>query len=112
AEGGEKVRKPLSGWHEICAALEVSHKERDKVKNLNKMYGGPMQVKGAGARPFVYADELLAWWNQMYIQFRDHENQSTGVRLSAEDQHDYGRDGTAAPEIGGGVRNRRRGKRT
>jgi hypothetical protein len=56
----------------------------------------------------VNHDDLLNWWNKLATQQQELTNQREGARLSAEAQHNYGRDGTAAPEVGGGVKKRRK----
>lgn len=106
-----KPRTLLTGWHAITVALEMKYAERAKVKRLNGSCEGPIKDQGKGTQPKVYKDELIEWWNTMATRQQELSNQSAGKRLSAEEQHNYGREGTAAPEIGGGVKKRRRDRR-
>ncbi|MSQ94329.1 MAG: hypothetical protein EXR98_07205 [Gemmataceae bacterium] len=108
----EEPRKLLWGWHDITNALKMQHRQRNDVKSLNERFGGPIKHHGAGTRPMVYLDDLLNWWNKLAVQEQELANQRDGAKLSADAQHNYGRDGKAAPEIGGGVKKRRRDKRT
>jgi hypothetical protein len=109
---GGTPRKLLTGWRAIAAALDMKYAQHKDIKSLNQRLKGPIRNKGAGTKPMVYLDNLLEWWNHLAVQQQELSNQRDGVRLSAEAQHNYGRDGTAAPEIGGGVKKRRRDKRT
>jgi hypothetical protein len=105
-------RKLLTGWREIAAALDMKHSDRDKIKSLNARCGGPIKNRGSGTPPMVYRDELIEWWNRLAVQAEENENRRAGARASAEAQHNYGREGTAAPEIGGAVKKRRRPRPT
>jgi hypothetical protein len=102
------ARKLLTGWHEIAAALDMKHNDREKIKSLNNRCEGPIKNQGKGTQPMVYSDELLKWWNRMAVQEKELSNRRKGKSLTAEAQHNYGRDGTVAPEIGGGIKKRRR----
>jgi hypothetical protein len=103
-------RQLLTGWHEIAKVLEVKYQDREKIKSLNARCDGPITNRGKGTQPMVYRDKLLEWWNSMDIRYQELANQREGRKLSTESQYNYGRDGTVAPEIGGGVRKRRRVK--
>lgn len=103
-----KPKKLLAGWHEITAALETPYSDRDKIGSLNDRFLGPIVNNGRGTQPIVEKDKLLEWWNGLTIQAEDSANRRDGAKASAEAQHNYGRAGTAAPEIGGQVRKRRR----
>jgi hypothetical protein len=112
AKPGGAPRKLLTGWHELTAGVGLRYPERNKLKSLNARWDGPIKHNGPGTHPFVYADELLDWWNTLDIREQDAANQRAGATLSAKDQHFYGRDGKAAPGVGGGVKKRRRGEPT
>lgn len=103
----KQPRKPLTDWHAITAALEMKYGDREKIKDLNKAYDGPIRNSGRGTSPIVYLDDLIEWWNHLDVKAQELANQREGKKLSAEDQHNFGRDGIAAPEIGGGVKERR-----
>ena len=85
----------------------MKYADCDKIKSLNERFKGPIVNKGPGTSPMVYRDALIQWWNRLAIQQEELANQREGKRLTAKAQHDYGRDGTAAPEIGGEVKKRR-----
>jgi hypothetical protein len=102
----------LRGWHAITNALDMPYKQRDGIKSLNTRFSGPIINHGAGSSPMVYRDVLLDWWNRLAMQQQELTNRREGARLSAEARHDYGHDGIAAPEIGGGVKKRRKDRRT
>jgi hypothetical protein len=113
ASGGQstvlaKPRKLLDGWRDITAALEMKYSDRDKIKGLNDRCKGPIKASGKGTKPLVYADELIDWWNQMANKQQELVNAHEGRKLSATAQYNYGREGTAAPEITGSVKKRRR----
>lgn len=105
-------RVPLNSWSDIVYAVGKRMKEKRQIMSMNERYTGPIKVGGAGKRPFVYKDELLSWWNGMEVQAQDTDNRRTGRILSGNTGHSYGRDGTVATEIGGGVKKRRRPKQT
>lgn len=105
-------KKLLEGWHAIAAAVGMLHKRRRDIKSLNDRYEGPIKNKGAGTRPMVYHADLIEWWNRLASKQQELANQRDGAKLSGESQHNYGRDGRAAPEIGGGVKKRRQDKKT
>ena len=114
----EAVPKPtatpkrlLTGWREIAEALEMRHPERDKIKSLNKRYNGPITVAGQGSQPMVERNLLIEWWNRLAALQEELANQREGRNLSAESQHNFGRDGKVAPEVGGSVKKRRKDKR-
>jgi hypothetical protein len=104
----ERPKKLLTGWHEITVALEMTHGNREKIKSLNERFDGPIVNQGSGSQPMVYREELIEWWNRLATLQQESANQSKGRKLTAEAQHNYGREGTAAPEIGGSIKKRRR----
>jgi hypothetical protein len=108
---GISPRKLLTGWHAITKALEIPYSQRKDVKSLNQRLQGPIENAGRGTQPMVYRDDLVEWWNKLDILQQERANQREGAQLSAEAQHNYGREGNAAPEIGGGVKKRRKDKR-
>ncbi|QDU44601.1 hypothetical protein Mal52_30870 [Symmachiella dynata] len=102
----------LTGWREITSALELKSDEQSKVKSLNDRMDGPIPKPPKGGQPIVEKTILIAWWNSLAVKQQELANQQSGKKLSAESQHDSGRDGTAAPEIKGGVKKRRRDHKT
>lgn len=103
----------LFGWYEIAEAVgrRNDRSERDRIKRLNDMYGGPIVVPKQGAQPVVRKSELVKWWNGLAdraaeLQQRDADRQGT-----VEFQHEYGRDGTVVPEVNGEVKKRRKDRK-
>jgi hypothetical protein len=101
----------LVGWRDITAALGMPYNRREDIQRLNQSFIGPIKNHGAGTKPMVYFDVLIPWWNSLAVLQQDLANQREGAELSAEAQHNYGREGKAAPEIGGGVKERRKDRR-
>lgn len=112
APPNQKPKKLLHGWHAITSALALRYAQREDVKRLNTACQGPITSQGQGTKPKVYEEDLVSWWNKLALRQQDLANQRAGARLSAQAQHAYGRDAAVAPEIGGGVKKRRRGKST
>jgi hypothetical protein len=104
----DKPKRLLAGWHEIAAALDMNYRDRGKIKSLNDRFQGPITNQGSGTQPIVYQDKLVEWWNKLAVLAAESANRRKGALASAEAQYDFGRDGTAAPEIGGGIKKRRR----
>lgn len=102
----------LFSWREILAALGVASgdESRRRIKRLNELRQGPIRTKGKGSQPQVERGALIEWWNRLEIEAEDQANRREGRRLESEAQYAYGRNGTVAPEIGGTIRARRRGK--
>lgn len=98
----------LTSWGEILTALKQKRDDLGKVKSLNDRYNGPIPKPAKGSQPIVRKDVLIEWWNKLAIQEQELANQREGAKLAAENQYNYGREGRAAPEIGGGVKKRRR----
>jgi hypothetical protein len=90
----------------------MKYAQRNEIKGLNEKFNGPIRNTGRGTSPMVYLDDLREWWDSLVIQAQEMKNRREGTRISAEAQHNYGRDGTAAPEVSGGVKKRRRDRRT
>jgi hypothetical protein len=106
-----RPRQLLVGWRDIADALDMKYQDRRRIQSLNQSSGGPINARGKGTRPRVYLDDLLRWWNQLAVRQQELANRREGARLSAQAQHAYGREGTTAPEVGGGVKKRRPGGR-
>jgi hypothetical protein len=104
-------RNLLTVWHAIVDVLRMKYSQRKDVKSLNARFNGPINNNGAGTRPMVYRDVLLRWWNSLAVLQQDLANQREGSRLATEAHYNYGRDGTVAPEIGGGIKKRRGDKK-
>jgi hypothetical protein len=114
-DDAKKVQQPkrlLTGWHDICAAVEMQYNQHNEIKSLNKRFGGPIKTTGAGTKPMVYHEDLLDWYNRLAIEAEERANRRKGRQLSAKEAYNYGRDGTVAPGVGGGVKKRRRPKQT
>jgi hypothetical protein len=109
---GAEARKMLIGWHQITSALKMKYDARGAIQSLNEHYGGPIVNRGAGTKPLVYYDDLVTWWNRLAVLQQDLSGQREGAWRTAAEQHNYGREGKAAPGVGGGVKKRRRDKGT
>lgn len=99
--------KLLTSWREITDALDLQHNEQGKVKRLNERYAGPIPKPVHDGQPIVDRDELINWWNGLAVQQQELANQRRGAELSGE-SYAHGKSGEVAPEIGGGVKKRRR----
>jgi hypothetical protein len=108
----EQPRTVLTSWHDITNVVGMKYSDRRALKSLNQRFGGPIVNSGPGTRPMVYREDLLDWWDTLAVKQQDLMNQREGRRLSAEAQHDYGRSGRVAPEIGGNVKKRRKDRKT
>ena len=99
----------LFGWPEILKTLEERNDDevRRQVSRMNKDFNGPIIIEKQGSKPKVEKQKLIEWWNGLEVQWADRMHQEEGKKLSAEIQHNFGKDGEAAPEIGGGVKKRR-----
>ncbi len=98
----------LLSWREILDALDLKNDQKDRVAKLNSDYDGPIVMPGQGAQPKVAKDKLVVWWNGLEARFSEIQQRARDRKASVEAQHDYGRDGTVVPDIGGSVKSRRR----
>jgi hypothetical protein len=102
--------KLLAGWREITDALGRPYADRKKIRSLNSRCGGPIKNRGIGTQPWVDRDDLIKWWNRLAEMADVAEDRRADAQASAGIQHNFGRDGTVAPEIGGEVKKRRQRK--
>lgn len=102
----------LTGWHGICNAVDMKYGQHNELKSLNKRFSGPITTTGAGTSPMVFKEDLLDWYNKLAVEAEELANRRKGRQLSAKEAYNYGRDGTVAPGVGGGVKKRRRPKQT
>jgi hypothetical protein len=101
-----------TSWREILAALGKSNDkagvERGKVIKANRLFDGPIKTRGQGCQPWVNKAKLLEWWNSLERLAEeaqeDAQQQERNAHATLADQHNYGRDGTVAPGISGGVK--------
>jgi hypothetical protein len=113
-QGGGVDQTPkiyLTNWRDILVALghKGSNKEdRERVRNLNTQYGGPIIFPGQGAQPKVDKAKLIEWWNGLEAQWEVGFNRERDVMPTVSDQHSYGKAGTVVPGISGGVKKRRK----
>lgn len=109
----EQPAEYLFSWLEILDCLNLPNDEetRRRVSRLNQEHNGPIIVTGKGGQPKVEKSKLIEWWNRLEILWKDRANQEAGKKMSGEAQHNYGASGTAAPEVGGGVKKRRRDRK-
>jgi hypothetical protein len=107
-----KPREMLVGWHSITVALDMTHSDRNSIKRLNESFEGPIKNHGRGTKPMVFRDDLIQWWNALALRQQELANQAAGKKGATDAQHNYGREGTVVPEIGGSVKKRRASKPT
>jgi hypothetical protein len=100
----------LTSWREILVALGMKDNKEDqeKVKKLNKTYNGPIATPKQGAQPKVDKAKLIKWWNGLDQKFQDSQQRQRDTKATAAAQHPYGQAGVVAPDMGGGVKKRRR----
>ena len=101
----------LTNWREILVALDMSNnsEDREKVRNLNDKYGGPILFPGQGVQPKVERTKFIEWWNALEVQWTTRSlGQARDVKPNTESQYEYGRAGTVVPEISGAVKKRRK----
>ena len=105
--------KYLTSWREILVALDKHNnkEEREKVRHLNTQYTGPIVIPKQGAQPKVNKAKLIEWWDDLEAQWAAGYSRSRDAKPTAEAQHNYGASGAVVPEIGGGVKKRRRDRR-
>ena len=103
----------LTSWREILITLGYKNNQEDrkKVLRLNETYAGPIVPGKQGQQPCVMKQTLLDWWQTLEIRMQDEQNQAKGKTADGEAQHDFGKTGRAAPNIGGGVKQRRRDRK-
>ena len=103
----------LTSWREILLALGMknNNEDREKVRNLNAQYNGPIVIPKQGAQPKVDKAKLIEWWNGLEAQWTVGYQRGRDARPTVEAQHPYGRDDMAAPGISGGVKKRRKDRR-
>jgi hypothetical protein len=105
-----KPKQYLTNWREILVALGMTNnsEDREKVRNLNQLYHGPIVTPKQGAQPKVDKAKLIAWWNHLDAQFTTGGTRSGNAAATVAAQHDYGAGGTVTPDISGEVKARRR----
>lgn len=108
-----KPKEYLTSWRAILIALGLksNDEDREKVRNLNTRYAGPIIFSGQGAQPKVEKSKLIEWWNGLAIQWETGYARGRDAKPTIDDQYDYGREGTVAPEISGGVKKRRKDRK-
>ena len=113
ATESERPMEYLLSWREIldCLKLKNNKETRNRVTRLSKEHDGPIIIPGQGGQPKAERQKLIEWWNRLEILWQDKANQQAGKRMSGEAQHKYGASGTVAPEVGGGVKKRRRDRK-
>jgi len=104
----------LMNWREILDELGLKNDEekRDRIRRLNTMHGGPIIFQGRGAQPTVDKVKLVAWWNGLEDRLRELEQQQADRQATVADQVNYGKDGTVVPGIAGGVKKRRKDRKS
>ncbi|MGA2257348.1 MAG: hypothetical protein ABSG53_22045 [Thermoguttaceae bacterium] len=115
--GGKAEAAPveyLMNWREILDELKQKNDEekRTRIRRLNDMHDGPIIFPGQGAQPTVDKAKLLPWWNGLEDRLRELEQQQADRQATVADQVNYGKDGTVVPGIAGGVKKRRKDRKS
>src|SRR5262249_54503339 len=99
----------LMSWREILDAVGLPNNDESqrRVRQLHKMYDGPIALPSKGGQPRVNKQKLLSWWNGLEERFHEIERKRTDTQATAEAQHYHGKDGIVAPDIAGHVKKRR-----
>jgi hypothetical protein len=100
----------LKGWKEICAAVEVKYSDRERVRSSNIEFAGPIVIGKTGKSPRAEKSQLINWWDDLHKVYQasaqksqEQQAEHRERQISAEAQHNYGRDGIVATEIGGSI---------
>jgi hypothetical protein len=103
-------KKYLTSWREILIGLGFTNnaQDRERVRNLNEQYDGPIVIPKQGAQPKVEHTKLVEWWNGLEAQWTVGHNPGRDAKPTVARQHKYGKGGTVVPDISGGVKKRRR----
>ena len=99
--------KILASWSEILEALDLKRKDRTKIARLNKTRGGPIKIGKRGQQPMVDHAKLRQWYDRLLIEYEAGENRARDAKPTTAANYEYGPDGVAIPDIGGGERKRR-----
>jgi hypothetical protein len=115
-QGGDTDQAPveyLMSWREILDALHLTNDEehRGMVRRLNGEHAGPIIIPRQGSQPKVITAKLVEWWNGLEGRFRELQQRRTDREATAAEQFSYGKDGTVAPGISGGVKKRRKDRK-
>ncbi|NQT15093.1 MAG: hypothetical protein HQ582_20215 [Planctomycetes bacterium] len=110
--GGPRSDSPkeyTTSWREILVALGLKNntEDRERVRNLNAHYGGPIVFPGQGAQPKADRNKLIAWWNSLESQWTTGHARGRDSGPTTSARHGFGRGGEVVPEIRGGVKKRR-----
>jgi hypothetical protein len=102
----------LMNWREILDALGMNcnDESRQRVREMNERYSGPIVVGRRGQQPKVEKTKLIEWWNNLEIQWET-GNSRTFAQDTVRPQHNYSRGGTVVPGIAGSVKERRTKKK-
>jgi hypothetical protein len=100
----------LTTWRAILDALGLKNTETDRrtVRRLNETLDGPIRTGGSGEQPLVDKTKLLAWWADLERLYDEKQQRKRNKRATVEGRHNCGRTGEVVPDLGGGVRRRRR----
>jgi hypothetical protein len=106
----DSPKQYLTSWRDILVALGMknSNENREKLRNLNTQYAGPILTPKQGAQPKANRQKLIEWWNNLEAQWTVGHQRARDSKPTAGVQHSYGADGIVAPEISGAVKQRRK----
>jgi hypothetical protein len=87
--------------------LDNEVEQRERVRQLQERFNGPIRLGSRGSQPFVEYEKLILWWNELENNFEDLVDRERDECATVADQHPYGRSGMVIPEIGGAEKRRR-----
>lgn len=107
AEAPVAPKQMLIGWDAILKAIGVEKGNERIIKDFNRTHNGPI-ITRQGGNPVVDINKLVLWWNAVVEQLENKADADKQTRqsVSALAEVNYGRTGSAVPEIGGGVKKR------
>jgi hypothetical protein len=106
-----RPRNYLVNWREIAIAVGMKDNQEDKAKikaMSNNDPDSPIIIPKQGAQPKVDKAKLLAWWNGLEKKYQESQRRERDQKATVAAQHPFGRDGIVAPDIGGGIKRKRR----
>jgi hypothetical protein len=106
-------KRKLMGWPEILDYVQRSYDRRnqERVGRLNDLFNGPIVMPKKGGQPFVDAEKLSDWWNQLderLAEAREEERrEQENIQETLRESYPHGRNGTVLPNLAGHIKGRR-----
>src|SRR5207302_9252845 len=82
----------LFSWREILKTLRLPNDEqsRRKVRRAHVHFGGPIRMPSKGGQPFVCAEDLVNWWNDLAADHREREQRHADEQATVQDHYQHG----------------------